>query len=177
MALRLKMAREGDAATVAALHLASWRDSYRGIMGDDFLDDEAPRLFPEHWTETLSRRPLPGLVLLATVGGEAAGFVAVWRRGEIAYVDNLHVRPGLRGAGIGRALLRHAAARMHRRGCRRAELDVFAGNERAIRFYAALGAEIGAELPGETFGQKVAERRCAWPAIERLIQVAAEAPG
>jgi RimJ/RimL family protein N-acetyltransferase len=66
---------------------------------------------------------------------------------------------------------------MQRRGCRVAELDVFAANARAIRFYAALGAEIGAEQPGETFGQKVMERHCAWPSIERLIAVAAEAQG
>jgi ribosomal protein S18 acetylase RimI-like enzyme len=174
MALRLRSARAADAAIVAALHLASWRDTYRGMLGDEFLDGEAPRAFPLHWDATLARRPLPGLVMLATVSGDAAGFVAVWRRGEVALVDNLHVRPGLRSAGIGRTLLLHAAARMHRRGCRCAELSVFSGNARALRFYAALGAEIGEDRPGETFGQKVTERRCAWPAIERLIEVAAE---
>ncbi len=174
MALRLRPAREADAATVAELHLASWRDTYRGMLCDSFLDEEAPRLFPTHWSRALAQRPLPGLVMLATVTGDPAGFVALWRRAEVAYVDHLHVRPGLRGAGIGRTLLRHAAARMQQRGCRCAELEVLAGNARAIRFYEALGAEIGEEQPGETFGQQVRERRCAWPAIERLIEVAAQ---
>jgi hypothetical protein len=50
---------------------------------------------------------------------------------------------------------------------------VLAGNDRALRFYEALGAEIGAARPGETFGQKVTLVACAWPAIERLIAVAA----
>ena len=169
MALRLRSAKGEDAATVASLHLASWRDACRGFLEDEFLDGPAAELIPAHWNRALSRKPLPGVVVLATVSGEAAGFIAIWRRGPVALIDNLHVRPGMRRAGIGRTLLSHAARRMCNRGCKRAELMVFSANAGAIRFYQSLGAEIGDEQAGESFGQKVTERRCSWPEIEQLI--------
>lgn len=173
MALRLRAAREADAATVAALHLASWRDAYRGLLEDDFLDGDAATRILAYWQTALARRPLPGVVFLATIGGDPAGFVAAWRKGTVAVVDNLHVRPGLRGAGIGRALLGQAARRMQGRGCKTVELGVFAGNIDATRFYGELGATIGEPEPAETFGQQVMERHCAWPEIERLVESAA----
>lgn len=175
MALRLRTAQAGDAAEVAALHVASWRDAYRGVLDDAFLDGAMAEAMAQHWEQRLAVPRQPGTVILATVAGELAGFVAVLRRGRTAYVDNLHVRPGLRGAGVGRVLLRHAAQRMQRRGCTEAELTVFAQNIGALRFYRALGASVGEEAPGETFGQVVVERRCAWADIAALI-AATEAP-
>jgi len=174
VALKLRAAREGDAAAIAALHLASWRDAYRGILDDAFLEGPAETVMAGHWETALARRPMPGVVLLASMGTEAAGFVAAWRQGVTALVDNLHVRPGLRGAGIGRTLLGAVARRMRARGCTGAEVSVFAANIDAIRFYGALGARIGPEEMGETFGQRVHERRCSWPEIDLLIQIAAE---
>src|SRR5690349_14947483 len=127
-----------------------------------------------HWETSLARRPMRGIVLLAIMGTDAAGFVAAWRQGGTARVDNLHVRPGLRGAGIGRTLLGTVARRMRGRGCTGAEVSVFASNIDAIRFCGALGARIGPEEVGETLGQRVPERRCSWPEIDLLIQLAAE---
>jgi ribosomal protein S18 acetylase RimI-like enzyme len=174
VALQLRAAREEDAATIAALHLASWRDAHRGILDDAFLDGPAETVMAEHWHAALAHRPMRYLVLLASIGAEATGFVAARRRGVTALVDNLHVRPGLRGAGIGRTLLGAVARRMRSRGCVGVELGVFAANIPAIRFYGALGARIGPEEAGETFGQSVPERRCTWPEIDQLIQAAAE---
>jgi ribosomal protein S18 acetylase RimI-like enzyme len=173
--LRLRAARQADAAAIAALHLASWQDACRGVLEDGFLDLEAPSAMVAHWEGTLALRPLPGIVLIAMLGGDAVGFCAAWRHGRIAHVDNLHVRPGLRGAGIGRALLAEAAQRLQARGCAEADLRVFAGNADALRFYRTLGASVGPPEPGTTFGQPVTERRCAWPDIARLIAAAAAA--
>ncbi len=173
MPLRLRAARQTDAATIAALHLASWQDSYRGLLEDAFLDGEAPDAMAAHWDRALRLRPLPGVVVLALLGGDAVGFCAAWRHGRIAHVDNLHVRPGLRGAGIGRTLLREAALRLQARGCAEADLRVFAENTGALRFYRTLGAQVGPPEYGTSFGQPVSERRCAWEDIGRLIAAAA----
>jgi hypothetical protein len=34
----LRTARSDEAESIAALHTASWRRTYRGMMADDFLD-------------------------------------------------------------------------------------------------------------------------------------------
>jgi hypothetical protein len=125
------------------------------------------------WREVFARRRHPGAVLLAWRGGEGVGFVAAWLRSRDCYVDNLHVLPDLRGGGIGRALIGAAAQRLAATGATSASLGVFAANEGALRFYAALGGEVGPERPGETFGQIVPEREVRWPSIEVLIRACA----
>jgi GNAT superfamily N-acetyltransferase len=174
VALKLRAAREADAATIASLHVASWRDAYRGILDDDFLDGPAETVTARHWAIALTRRPIPGIVLLASLGTEPAGFIAARRQGMTAVVENLHVRPGLRGAGIGRRLLGAAAQRLRGRGCTGAEVGILAANIGAVRFCGALGARIGPEEPREAFGQKVAGRLCSWPEMDILIQAAAQ---
>ncbi len=175
MALRLRSARAADAAEIAALHLASWRDVYRGLLEDAFLDGPAEGLIRQYWREALAVRRRSGVVLLATAGGDSVGFIAVWRDGPTAFIDNLHVRPGMRGAGIGRALLGMALGRMQGQGCTEVALVCLAGNAGGLRFYRELGAEIGPEEEGETFGQRVIERRCTWDRLQDLLAAVSRA--
>lgn len=60
------------------------------------------------------------------------------RRG--LYLEDLFVRPGARGLGVGKALLQHLARLAVERGCGRFEWSVLDWNESAIRFYRSLGA-------------------------------------
>jgi len=56
------------------------------------------------------------------------------------YLEDLFVRPNVRGKGVGQALLRWLAAEAVHRGCGRLEWAVLDWNEPAIRFYRSLGA-------------------------------------
>lgn len=56
------------------------------------------------------------------------------------YLEDLFVRPELRGRGIGAALLRTLARIAVERGCRRLEWSVLDWNEPALGFYRRLGA-------------------------------------
>jgi GNAT superfamily N-acetyltransferase len=56
------------------------------------------------------------------------------------YLEDLFVRPQYRGAGIGKALLRHLARLASERGCGRLEWAVLDWNASAIGFYLGLGA-------------------------------------
>jgi GNAT superfamily N-acetyltransferase len=58
------------------------------------------------------------------------------------YLEDLFVEPEHRGAGIGKALLRHLAALAVERGCGRFEWRVLDWNEPSIRFYESLGATL-----------------------------------
>ena len=57
------------------------------------------------------------------------------------YLEDLFVRPAVRGRGVGQALLRWLAAEAVRRDCGRLEWSVLDWNEPAIRFYKSLGAK------------------------------------
>ena len=56
------------------------------------------------------------------------------------YLEDLYVRPQIRGRGAGRLLLAHLAQLAVERGCGRIEWAVLDWNEQAIKFYKKLGA-------------------------------------
>ena len=84
---------------------------------------------------------------IAEADGVPAGF-ALWfysfstfRAKHGLYLEDLFVRPELRGKGIGKALLVHLAQRAVREGCARFEWSVLDWNEPSIVFYKSLGAK------------------------------------
>jgi GNAT superfamily N-acetyltransferase len=56
------------------------------------------------------------------------------------YIEDLYVKPELRGQGIGKVLLRRIATLAVERGCGRVEWAVLDWNEPSIQFYKSLGA-------------------------------------
>jgi len=56
------------------------------------------------------------------------------------YLEDLYVKPHLRGKGIGLALFKHLARIATQRGCARLEWAVLDWNQPAIGFYKNLGA-------------------------------------
>lgn len=57
------------------------------------------------------------------------------------YLEDLFVHPDARGRGVATAIMRALAREARREGCGRCEWTVLDWNERAIRFYRALGAK------------------------------------
>src|SRR5262245_19538493 len=97
-----------DADAVGLLQAESWRSSYRGIMPDDFLDDDAIDNRRSAWRERLASDSERRWLLKAhDQDGELVGFAFVELDAEPewgALLDNLHVRPDRKGQGIGRRL-------------------------------------------------------------------------
>jgi ribosomal-protein-alanine N-acetyltransferase len=71
-----------------------------------------------------------------------AGFCAFWLVCDEIHINNVALRPELRGRGLGTSLLRHVFAEAHRLGARRATLEVRASNVSARRLYERLGFSV-----------------------------------
>jgi GNAT superfamily N-acetyltransferase len=86
-------------------------------------------------------------VLLALEESAPVGFAvyffnfSTWLGRPGLYLEDLFVRPALRGKGYGRALLERLAQIARERGCGRMEWAVLDWNEPAIQFYRKLGAK------------------------------------
>jgi GNAT superfamily N-acetyltransferase len=63
----------------------------------------------------------------------------VWDAGPVALLDELYVRPDLRGVGIGSTLLAHAIDAARARGTETFEINVDEGDTDARRFYERHG--------------------------------------
>ena len=85
-------------------------------------------------------------VLLAYVDGLPAGFAVYYYSYSTfaglpgLYLEDLFIKPEMRGQGVGRALLRELAKLAKEQNCWRIEWAVLHWNENAIRFYKNLGA-------------------------------------
>jgi GNAT superfamily N-acetyltransferase len=85
-------------------------------------------------------------VLLANYGAECAGFALFFPNYSTflaqpgIYLEDLFVKPHLRGKGIGLALLSQLASIAMQRGCGRMEWEVLDWNRPSIGFYKKLGA-------------------------------------
>ncbi|HJX25497.1 MAG TPA: GNAT family N-acetyltransferase [Chthoniobacterales bacterium] len=86
-------------------------------------------------------------VLLAFEQDTAVGFAvffhnfSTWLGRPGLYLEDLFVKPEVRGKGYGRALLVHLAKIARERGCGRMEWAVLDWNDPAIQFYRKLGAK------------------------------------
>jgi GNAT superfamily N-acetyltransferase len=129
---------------------ASW-DAVIDLWGGQ-TDYHAPLLgfqpLPD-WQTRLRERFNGGtdeLVLLARVDGEAVGFLDAFIRRNPSmwedthcYIDNVFVREGVRGGGIGRALLKQAEAWSLSKGVVRLELVAVANNDLALAVWRQSG--------------------------------------
>ena len=63
----------------------------------------------------------------------------LWWAAEDCLLEDLFVRGGVRGQGVGRALVEGVVALATERGCRRIELDVNEANAAALALYESFG--------------------------------------
>ncbi|RZL38040.1 MAG: GNAT family N-acetyltransferase [Rubrivivax sp.] len=174
-AVTLRPMRAGDADAVAALHAASWRSAYRGMLTDDFLDNGVVADRQALWRERLlgpANAPAFGIVA-EEAGGRLVGFTYVLLQHDPVWgslVDNLHVDPGHKGGGIGRQLLQAVAGQLGAGHTQPVFLWVLDANEPAKRFYARMGAEFAEQSMAPPFGGvSLPEWRCVWRKPSALL--------
>jgi GNAT superfamily N-acetyltransferase len=137
VSLVLRNARESDVGTILGFirELAEYEK-----LAHEVVADEGSLV-----THLFGDRP-SAFVVIAEWHGEPAGFAlyfysfSTFLAKPTLYLEDLFVRPSLRGNGIGDALLRSLAAVALERGCGRMEWSVLDWNEPALGFYRKLGA-------------------------------------
>lgn len=158
-----------DAPAIAAVHVASWRAAYVGIVPQVVLDSLSEVQRTAQWRRILSADL--NWVLVARDGGRSGrivGFVQGGRsrdQGAAAgdgEIGALYLAPMWRGRALGRALMAAATRRLAAEGMTRLFVWVLAGNRPARRFYARLGGrpdQIQYDVIG---GKRLREVRYRW---------------
>ncbi|NKE47988.1 GNAT family N-acetyltransferase [Roseomonas frigidaquae] len=185
--ISIRRARPGDAAAIAAVHVAAWRSAYAGILRDGYLAElSEPRLAGFYHRAILDRRE-GHAVFVATAAPEAAeagtpqvvGFASggrARRRGLAeGEVETLYVLDDYRERGCGRRLMRAMAAHLRAIGCNSAMAWVLEENPSRF-FYRHLGGRIAMREAIRVAGQGVEQIALLWDPIDTLLAATAPVP-
>jgi GNAT superfamily N-acetyltransferase len=137
-----RVAEPADAAVVAELLHAFNVEFDTPTPGTEVLTERLQRLLArDDVVVLLAGEPAVAVALLTFRPG-------VWDPGPVALLEELYVRPDLRGRGIGHTVLQRAMEIARERGSQEFQINVDEGDVDARRFYEAHG--FSNTEPGET---------------------------
>lgn len=148
-----------DAASIGQIYCAAWKETYRGLLPQDYLDS----LSSERWKKQYAVSPPTALALWED--GKLVGVVSYHqgrqeKLSDWGEVGSLYLLPCCWKKGYGSRLLREALSRLSQMGYKQVYLWVLQGNRRAIDFYEREGFSFsGDRLETYIGGQRVTELR------------------
>lgn len=157
--ITIRSAREGDARGIADVHDAAWRDAYRGIIPGRELEQMIARRGPRWWHSAIVR----GSRLLVLDFDDTIGGYTSYGRNRVpsmpygGEIFELYIAPEFQGLGFGRRLFEAARKDLAGHGYTSFLVWALADNERAVRFYTALGARVVRKAT-ERFGSETRAR-------------------
>jgi ribosomal protein S18 acetylase RimI-like enzyme len=138
-----------DAEELARVHVASWRETYRGLLADAFLARMSEPGFTRRFRRALTS-PDGGITLAAAdryslvgyaQGGPSRRDAANLANGGEAEIATLYVLRQAQGQGLGKRLMGQTARALAANGATSLMISVLRDNIRARGFYEHLGGE------------------------------------
>jgi len=161
-------ATDQDAESIARLQAQSWRNTYRGMLPDEYLDRHVVPDRLQYWPMRFAKFASDRTLVLKAVGdGTLLGFVCVLLDEEPrwgARLDNLQVSPEARGTVAGAAVFQAACDWIARVSPGTAmHLWCVEANQVARRFYDRQGGRVVETADRSFAGQpSVPEVRYWW---------------
>ena len=157
--ITIRGARASDAEAIAAVHDASWRDAYRGIIPGRELERMVARRGPRWWRTAILRGTR---LCVLDFDDTIAGYASYGRNrvpslpfgGEIF---EIYLAPEFQGLGFGKRLFKAARRDLADHGYMSVLVWALADNDRALAFYERLGGGI-VRRAEERFGDEVRGR-------------------
>lgn len=175
----IQAAVESGVKAIARVHVASWRETYPGIMPPEILDGPREEQRADQWRRWfLPERGLREALTVCEDAGKVVGFASAAIPPESREVEllTLYLRRRIQGRSFGRQLMTDIATRMQQRGatsliCWMAVGDPTAG------FYEHMGG-IVVDTKIQPFGSaSVEEVQYRWPGIPGSAEEAVPANG
>lgn len=160
LVIDVRPARTSDAAELADVYAAAWREAYAGIIPALTLEKMIARRGAPWWRAAMKKRA----ILVLEVGGAVAGYAnyaaaAGHARPGAAEIQELYLAPEYQGIGLGLRLFSAACKRIRSRGYGRVLVRALAENERANAFYLRRGGALVARTEEMLGGRSLP---CFW---------------
>ncbi|WP_308635856.1 GNAT family N-acetyltransferase [Paenibacillus silvisoli] len=133
----IRWARLEDAQTIGTVHAEAYRDTYRGLMPDDYLELVTPAAREHYFRSAI----LQGTEQIAIILQDqtAAGCMTLQAAQDVGEISAIYLLRRFRGAGLGKQALDWGIEQLRSQGCSKAVLWVLGDNQPAIRFYEKQG--------------------------------------
>lgn len=165
--VEIRKATLADASAIATVHVAAWRETYRGIVPDEFLNNLSIQRRTEQWVNLLSDENHPyHRTFVAEMDGQVIGFSNYGLPqekgsefdGELFAIYILHAA---HKQGLGRSLVNAVVNGLREQGHKSMMVWVLKDNP-ARGFYERLGGVYLYEKPIEIGGAKLMEVAYGW---------------
>ncbi len=169
----IRRAHPSDIPAIARIHVASWRETYRGTLPDRMLASLTVRDREATWRGAMTDHPGFRDVVVAERRGQVVAFgscglawdSALGMEGEI---EALYVLKREQLRGVGTRLMGAMARAMLDHGLRSAGLWVSRDNLAAIAFYRTLGGRVVGSAIRSFGGMAVPSVAVIWPDLHEL---------
>ena len=177
----IRPASAADAEPIARVRVDSWRETYRGMIPQAYLDAMKLEESRALWEKVLTAGSKAVSICVAEHGAQIVGFasgnmLAQPKHGFDAELSAVYVRREFQHAGIGRRLVSETAIALSQLNATGMIVWVIAGNKRARAFYERLGAKLVVEQAFQWDGMDLMEAGYGWRTLDTLVQSAAALP-
>jgi ribosomal protein S18 acetylase RimI-like enzyme len=168
----IRRATPHDAAQIAHVHIESWRSAYKGIVSNDYLASMDETARTANWQEWLGSS-VP--IFVSTENAIVVGFIS---GGPIrdpiddyeAELYTIYLLQHAQRRGIGTALLKELAHRLHEDGFRNMAAWVLEDNA-SSNFYEKSGAHRVASKQIEIGGAMLPVVAYGWPSLRTILSL------
>ena len=172
--MNMRPATVEDAPALAQVHVASWHETYRGLVPDEYLDGLSVEERTERWRSRLSGADPGAFTLVAEDdSGRMVGFATggPGRQGDPVYTGELYaiyLLQAAQRAGLGRRLVQAVVERLLAMGHRSMLVWTLAANP-SRGFYERLGGQPIRSTVINIGGAEVEDVAYGWTDITELI--------
>ena len=172
----IREATSKDAASIAAIHVKSWRAAYAGILPAAFLDGLSEDEYTAFWEQELTGNASVNRVALE--GRQIVGWASGGPNRDPdceghSEIYSIYVTPDAWSRGIGRLLMRRMENDLS--AMRWPLLWVLEQNQRALRFYHKQGYQADGSTKTVPIGgvalKEIRLRKMGWTATENSAKL------
>jgi len=179
----IRPASPEDAADLATMHVASWRETYPGLLPDSMLASLSVDKRMAMWKQVIGDTPSPGAtrVYIAEIDGKIVGFGSCGNQrtrtlregGYDGEISAIYVLKAFQRRALGRRLLFAMASDLLERGFGAMSLWVLRDNTPARSFYERYGAQVVGEKEESQPDGVLIEVACGWMHLAELARLTA----
>jgi ribosomal protein S18 acetylase RimI-like enzyme len=185
--MNFRAATTQDAPALGALHAASWRETYTGVLPKELLESQSADVRTAMWRSVLDHPTASGgttiFVAESKIGFVGFGACGAQRdaklkaQGFAGEIGAIYVLQSHQRTGIGHTLMTLMAQSLLSQNQTAATLWVLRENGAARSFYERLGGALIAEKPEALSSAMMTEVAYGWHDLRPLLRLTAHSQG